>query len=129
MMKKDCSKTANYLVEKHRMCDLNSCSDCPLGDRNNGENVGGCAPFERLFPDKAAEIVQKWSDEHKQKTYVEDFFEKFPNSPKIWKIGTPVAAWCHIYGMRGKYTCDGDCAACWSQIMEDKPDEEKENLW
>lgn len=66
-------------------------------------------------------------DEYQQKTYMEDFFEKFPNAPRHWGVGgTPVAAWCRIYGISGEYTCAHDCTVCWNQSMKNKPSEEVE---
>lgn len=72
----DCSNTQNYFIEKLRMtkkykskfggyiCEL-SCTDCHLSSSNNGssDNVA-CLDFEMLYPEKAIEIVQKWSNEH-----------------------------------------------------------------
>lgn len=70
----DCSKTENYLTEWRRMtkqrkdgiCELN-CIDCPLSRLNNGIGVH-CSVLETNYPEKAIEIVQRWSDEHPQKT-------------------------------------------------------------
>lgn len=72
----DCSKTENYFAEKRRMtkraknglCKL-GCSNCPLCSINNNKGQS-CTAFEMLYPEKAIEIVQKWSDEHPQKTYL-----------------------------------------------------------
>lgn len=66
----DCTKTTNYFNEKLRMtkrtrdgvCHI-KCEDCPLGSMNNGINVL-CADFETIYPKKAVEAIQKWSDEH-----------------------------------------------------------------
>lgn len=131
-MKKDCSKTVNLIKEWNRMCSEigTRCSRCPLSCNNNGTNLT-CFDYIKQYPGKVAEIVQTWSDARRQKTYVEDFFEKFPNAPKKWGIGTPEAAWCNVYG-NGSDDCPAsvhrDCAKCWNQIMEDKPNEGKEDL-
>lgn len=73
----DCSRTENYFAEKQRMtkkhklnhggyaCKLN-CTDCPLSHLNNGSTML-CSDFERIYPEKAIAIIQKWSDEHPQK--------------------------------------------------------------
>lgn len=66
----DCMKTTNYFAERRRMakqqkdgiCKLD-CIDCPLSIMNNGTNVS-CADFDKLYPEKAIAIVQRWSDEH-----------------------------------------------------------------
>lgn len=75
----DCSKTENYFIEKLRMtkrtreegCKI-KCSECPLSCQNNGTSeFTSCITFEMLYPEKAIEIVQRWSDEHPP----EDLFE------------------------------------------------------
>ena len=70
----DCSVTINYLKEKERMsnhCKID-CDDCPL-------KLSGyfCHILQRDYPEKAIAIVQKWSDEHPQRTILEDFLEKY----------------------------------------------------
>lgn len=76
----DCSKTENYLIEKLRMtkraksgiCKI-KCSDCPLCSKNNGiSEYISCISFEMYHPEKAIEIVQRWSDEHPQRTYLSE---------------------------------------------------------
>lgn len=90
----DCSKTMNYFAEKKRMtkkqkykvCELD-CTDCPLFIRNNG--IGEpCFGLETLYPEKVIAIVQKWSDEHPQKTYLSELLKIFPNTP-LGDDGTP----------------------------------------
>lgn len=124
-MKKDCSKTMNFLSEWGRMCKENQpkCSGCPLSYyTNDADEV--CLVYPKLYPSEAVEIVQKWSNEHQQKTYAEDFFEKFPNAPKE-DDGTPKQYWCDIYGTADKCIMKEnlDCAECWNRIMEDKPND------
>ena len=124
-MKIDCSKTVNFFDEYKRMCAREnrlSCSKCPLSFIRNGTEYG-CATYIRLYPNKAVEIVQKWSDEHEHWTYAEDFFEKFPNAPEE-DDGTPKSYWCDIYGT-GKCISHQhhECADCWNRIMEDKPND------
>lgn len=95
----DCAKTENYFAEKQRMtkrhrlngvsygmCELN-CTDCPLSLSNNGVGVP-CTDFEMLYPKQAIASVQKWSDEHPQKTYLTELLEKYPNA-LIGDDGTP----------------------------------------
>lgn len=124
-MKKDCSKTVNFMPEKERMCgSFDDCLDCPLNSINNSVGVG-CEMLVASHTDKALEIVQKWSDEHQPKTYTEDFFEKFPSAPKVGS-GVPTACWDGIYGGgRRRSGCDeqSSCKDCWNRIMEDKPND------
>lgn len=92
----DCSKAENYFAEKRRMtkeqqdgvCKL-KCSGCPLSSFNNGSSdMIPCFAFEKFYPEKAIEIVQKWSDEHPQKTYLSEFLKNYPNAPLVHD-GTP----------------------------------------
>lgn len=92
----DCSKTKNYLSEQARMtkssdvgvCRI-SCNHCPLSRFNNDEEML-CTELELTHPEKAIEIVQKWSDEHPPKTYLTEFLKNYPNAeldhgvPKVY---------------------------------------------
>lgn len=81
-MKIDCSKTVNYFKEKVRMTNMCGilCRDCPISSDNNKMSID-CNKFQRKYPEQAVEIVQKWSDEHPQKTRLELFYENYPNAP------------------------------------------------
>lgn len=107
----DCNKTIDYLAELERMCDAQEkCERCPLDDCCSGDALWVKSPKQ------AIEIVQKWSDEHPPKTYMQDFFEKFPNALRMGD-NTPKACRKIIYGgdICGEYSC---CAECWSEPME-----------
>ena len=83
----DCKKTENYLKERKRMCERNQCDECSLGSNSNGTKKT-CRVFENCYPDKAMEIVQKWSDEHPQKTLLSEFLKSYPNA-KLNSDGFP----------------------------------------
>lgn len=120
-MRIDCSKAVNYITERNRMCRCNDCKECHMANHKNGKSLS-CTLFAGYYPDKAVEIVQKWSDEHPQKTYAEDFFEKFPNAPKE-DDGTPKSCWRNIYGDGNCVDIGHRCKMCWNRIMEDKPND------
>ena len=112
----NCSITKNYLSEKARLCSENipDCDKCPLAHFNNGHNIT-CTDFEWKCPEETIKIVQKWSDSHKLKTYLEetyleDFLEKFPNT-KLWE-GTPNACVSLLYGVNTYLGCPTDCTKC-----------------
>ena len=63
------------------------------------------------------EIMQKWSDEHPEKTYAQDFFEKFPKAQSD-SDGTPCVCRRIIYGGNCDYT--GACYRCWNEPMNDE---------
>ncbi len=124
----DCTKTENYLAEKQRMtkkhkpnagayiCELD-CLDCPLSHSNNG--IGEpCFGLETLYPEKVIAIVQKWSDEHPQKTYLSEFLKNYPNAPLVHD-GTPEICLRKL-GLTDIKTCRvGGCVECWNQPIEE----------
>lgn len=67
-----------FIKEYQRMC-RNECEECPLNyktcfyDSIYKNNL----PFEEIV-----KTVEQWSQDHPQKTMMQDFFEKFPNAPK-----------------------------------------------
>lgn len=72
----DCNKTEVFLREKDRMCNfLEGCDKCKLTD---GKYLW-CNDFVFRCPKEAIKIVQKWSDEHQQKTRQSEFLKMFPN--------------------------------------------------
>ena len=129
-MKIDCSKTETYFAEKARLTKQNPrschelCTDCPLNSVNNGKELM-CTEFEMFYPKEAIEIVQKWSDEHPQKTKKEAFLEAYPNAiiDKIYPVAHP----CEIYGLPEGVEwsvdlcveCKG-CANVWDEPAEEE---------
>lgn len=70
----DCSKTENYLTIKLRLCKI-GCNRCPLSFVNNDKKIS-CEKFETQYHQRAIELIQKWSDEHTQKTFLTDDIQK-----------------------------------------------------
>lgn len=121
----DCSKTENYFNEKLRMtkrtknglCKI-KCSNCPLCSNNNGEGLS-CPTLEMYYPEKAIEIVQKWSDEHPQKTYLTELLKNYPNA-KLGENGVPMNMCPSILGLQDLENCgEISCVECWNQPVEE----------
>ena len=126
----DCNITENYFAEKLRMtkrtreegCKI-KCSECPLSCQNNGiSEFTSCITFEMLYPEKAIEIVQKWSDEHPQKTFLSEFLKHYPNAEL--NHGVPRICLKELGDISGcAKTKKGDfyisCHSCWNQPIED----------
>ena len=91
-----------------RMCtSYEICETCPF--------YNNCSRPDQ-FSDNADEIVDKWVEEHPVKTYMQDFFEKFPNAHKD-DDGTPKICITSIYG--DEFECpEGGCDECWNQEMK-----------
>lgn len=119
----DCSKAENYFAEKKRMtkqhkdeiCKLN-CTDCPLNIENNSTGLA-CPYFEMRYPKKAIGIVQKWSNEHPQKTYLSEFLKKYPNA-LLNDNGLPKGVCLYNLGLADckEYR---NCVDCWNQPIEE----------
>lgn len=106
------------------VCELN-CADCPLSSLNNDtSDKMSCFDFETIYPEKAIEIVQKWSDEHPQKTYLSELLKIFPNS-SLDDNGTPIFCPYHL-GFMSIDDCrnDLDCVKCWNQPIPIEDGEE-----
>ena len=120
----DCSKTENYFKEKARMVNAKNdgccrilCNYCPLSKHNNNTNIG-CMRLEMMYPQKAVEIVQKWSDEHPQKTMLQDFLSKYPKAP--FRANSPTPKLCpHNLGYSKYNGCDESCEKCWNRPIEE----------
>ena len=124
----DCNKTTNFFSELKRLCD--SRTWCEAGTENKEQ----CPLFVFCkhpvitrgaeYAKKLIEAIQNWSDEHPKKTYVQDFFEKFPNAPKdkSAKDEYPDACRNLIYGggcpkIESRIDC---CYKCWNEPMNDE---------
>lgn len=133
----DCSKTENYFAEKRRMtkkhklnggaykCEL-SCADCPLSGLNNGSSDNmSCSDLEIYYPEQAISIVQQWSDEHPQKTFLSELLTRFPNVP-LHVTGIPKDICPYHLGLMSIDDCrnDRNCIKCWNQPITIKDGEE-----
>lgn len=109
-----------------RMCRMiNDCQDCPLYSVIDGNEYGGkiCDDYTILHPAEASAIIDKWCAEHPQKTYLQDFLEKFPNA-KLNDDGEPLADACDVYG--DVFACKWHkCCDCWNKVMPDEAGKEE----
>lgn len=119
----DCNKTINFMKERRRMCDeVKLCMNCPLECTEFCDKAIYSSNFKLEEVQRSIEIVQKWSDEHPQKTYADDFFEKFPNAPKFQMGGHPKACREAVYGGEcpmNEGNKDNNCFNCWNEPMEE----------
>lgn len=111
----DCNITVNYFAEKERLCaSILECIDCPLRHGND------CTNIENKYPKRAISIVQRWSDQHPQKTYLTELLKSFPSTP-LGDDGTPEIICPHHLGLKDIKDCeiDANCVECWNRIIED----------
>jgi hypothetical protein len=122
----DCSKTENYFAEKRRMTKRTKnglcktkCSDCPLCSDNNGTSEDmSCTTLEMYYPEKAVKAVQRWSNEHPQKTFVTEFLKNYPRAV-VNGDGIPNSVCPYDLGLMNKHDCRKTCIECWNQPIED----------
>lgn len=118
-----------FIKEINRMCKIiyHDCSDYPL------DKVSYCNRKEiQKNGLKAIEIVEEWSRNHPQKTFLQDFLEKYPkaplesdNTPKVcpYQCGYTLETMCGRTSETrcGKYIYKEyrNCIECWNRPMED----------
>lgn len=117
-----------YFEEKKRMLDSLgrtkggcygvACSNCLLCSESNGIEVN-CGELEMSYPERAIEIIEKWSEEHPRKTLLQDFLEKYPKA-RLRDNGTPKDVCPYSLGYEEhKGCCDGRCMKCWNRPLEE----------
>lgn len=109
-----------YFEEKERMLNsLGRTEDVCFGvkcDKCCFRTEKGCVVHEK----ESVEIVEKWSEEHPQKTILQDFLEKYPNA-KLHGKGCPSICVNHLgYKEQSCYDpeINYDCFKCWSRPLE-----------
>lgn len=80
---------------------------------NNGKALS-CGDFELEYPEEAVAIIEKWAEEHPQKTILMDFLEKFPNA-KLRNNGIPPGVCPDILGYSKIRRCERSCVDCWNR--------------
>lgn len=95
-----------------RMCKCYSCDSCPLSREDES-----CIPVS--LPNNVDEIVDAWVSHHSVKTYAMNFFEKFPNAPRI-NDRLPRVCVVNIYKNSHDDECCEKCKCeeCWNREMK-----------
>ncbi len=106
-----------FLKEKSRMCESDvTCADCPIY-KAGGD--GFCSLWMNKHPEKAVAIVEKWSEEHPQKTILDEFIEKYPNA-QISDKGVPKMCPYDLgYGDSCPDIIRFDCVTCWNRPLSE----------
>ena len=117
-----------------RMCNVErkhrGCFGCPLesleraveNEARVARRKSQCFGMIHSNADEVDRIVTEWCEEHPEKTYAEDFLEKFPDA--TLEDGIPVACRKELYGRcECKFVenddCTIDCKKCWNEVMSD----------
>lgn len=112
-----------FLKETKRYCNNRNCMKCEL---NTEFDECGLYNKTSKFNEKFIVLfIEQWSQSHPQKTMIQDFFEKFPNAPKIMlgflypcakDLGYSKLESCS-FGL--KNTPGAMCTECWSRPLEE----------
>ena len=97
-----------------RMCkSYENCEGCPRNGKGCLELDMDMDAFEELEND-----VERWAEEHPQKTRLQDLLEKYP-SAKLNRSGYPTFC-CQALGYCDKclHGCNG-CEVCWNMPVEE----------
>lgn len=102
------------LYDLNKMCKTHyDCVGCPLEDL--------CDYFPATCGEEQIkqmeDIIDKWVEEHKPASYLDDFKNKFPNA-RINSNGTPGMCVHFMYGDKSCECC-GDCNKCWRKEMSE----------
>lgn len=111
-------KDFSRMCKNYSYCGCNP--DCPfLKETDKLLDVSDCVDYMMQHPKEADRIITEWCKEHPQKTYAQDFLEKFPNAPSC--NGIPYASACDIYRFSNDHCnkMDVDCKKCWNEVMPD----------
>lgn len=112
---------AEFIKEYFRLCEAyEDCVDCPF---TKEETDVPCDLISKNA-EKIVSIVKQWSQDHPQKTMMQDFFEKFPNAPRtVDGLPFPCPFEC---GYSKNNNCpfrknnpSDDCSKCWFRPLED----------
>lgn len=111
------NEKAKFLKDYRRMCNSIDCdAHCDiLSVMHEMSDIKDCSVFILKYPEKAVELIEKWSKEHPERTYLTDFLEKYPNA-RMRENGYPII--CPIsLGYTKK--CPHNCKDCWNTPVKE----------
>lgn len=107
-----------------RLCEsMPECCICPVmchADRLPCEVIDEPKRVSEMF-----EAIEKWAEEHPQKTILQEFLEKYPGA-RIDNRGIPPELCPGDLGYSEHENCGtGVCTECWNRPLEDETEAEK----
>lgn len=104
-----------FIKEKARMCDTyKGCIGCPI-DEAKGDRLA-CGWWVNDHIEEAVAIVEKWSEEHPQKTLKDDFLEKYPKA-EMYSTEEPYLCVMKLYGT--DRCLASNCRECWNKPLSE----------
>lgn len=104
-------EAVEFLKQWKRMCISNNCKECPLF-KFCGEPICEGHNFDKVVSD-----MEKWAEEHPQKTRLQDLLEKYPNAAMEIR-GYPTFC-CADLGYLGGCENGSTCEQCWNKPVEE----------
>lgn len=93
-----------------------SCGNCPIYDIGDESE---CILRIYEHKDEAIKAIEKWNEKHPRKTYLMDFFEKFPDA-KVLPSGEIPVCIRYVYSTADVDCSKSTCAMCWNKPMEEE---------
>ena len=109
-----------FLKKLSRMCN-GGCRECEYGKRRRSDP---CMIWQRVHPEEAVAIVEKWAKEHPIKTRQSEFLKMFPNAPIYTNTHNVALDPCLVdTTLRGHCPTGRGCDICrrefWMQEVEE----------
>ena len=100
-----------------RMCNFGDCdSHCDIVNVvMKTPDTKNCGEYILKYPEKAVELIEKWSEEHPERTYLTDFLEKYPNA-RMRENGYPIICPTNLGYIK---KCPHNCKDCWNTLVEE----------
>lgn len=116
-----------FFKEKKRMCKSfgEGCTGCMI---HISSHVLRCFQFCEKYPEKAVDIVEEWSAEHPQETYLTQFLKHYPNA-RLDSDGTPICLCPSDLGLMNVDGCtrkcphpnaEDYCKECWNTAIKEE---------
>lgn len=94
------------------------CAKCPIAATRDRLNTT-CSSFLKDHPDVLEPILEKWEQEHPERTILTEFLEHYPNA-QLARDGTPEDVCPSNLGYMNIDDCTvEDCMRCWNRTPEE----------
>ena len=108
-----------FLKERDRMCDSYGSDSCGTCKISKARGAMRCYDFQKKHPERAVEIVEGWSEEHPEETYLTQFLKYYPNA-LMTDNGIPKLC-VNVLGLEKDGECSTilNCIDCWNRRLRD----------
>ena len=107
-------------VTEENGCSAN-CDTCGFHKQQTGKDCT-CEEFPVFYPELAEQILEKWNEDNPPKTYLQSFYDVFPDAPIEEITNLPMACvselWKNVGCKEDVYVGFNDCSKCWNSPAE-----------